>query len=82
MNEENAYSDLMTLEGDKGSTYRGRLLCSISSTDKANPKSLTNDIPVDILSNTGPNLRVKTYRLVLAIYDGIDLPDMPQYKKY
>ncbi len=31
LNSENDYSALMTLEGEKGSTYRGRLLCSIES---------------------------------------------------
>jgi hypothetical protein len=72
----------MTLQGEKGSTYRGRLLYSIETMDAENPKTLTNDIKVDILSSSGPNIPVKSYRLVVALYEGIDLPELQNYKKY
>ena len=39
LNEENDYADLMTKYGEKGSTYRGRFMYSVSTMDEENPKS-------------------------------------------
>jgi C2 domain/FerI (NUC094) domain len=72
---DETYADLMSLYGDKGSTYRGRLLCSVETLDSDNPMTKTVDIPVKdgVLTNTIP---VKAYSLKIALYEGIELPEL------
>ena len=67
--ENKEYADLMTLHGDKGSTYRGRLLQMIETCDSDNPKTKTRDLKYDIQTNPSPNVRVKSYLLKLALYE-------------
>jgi hypothetical protein len=68
------YADLMTLQGEKGSTYRGRMLYSIETQNSENPRTIRKDLKFDVRSNPSPNVRVKSYILKLALYEGVELP--------
>jgi len=76
---KNEYADLMTLQGDKGSTYRGRLLYSLSTEDSENPKTKTRELKYDVRANRpSPNVKVKSYMLKVALYQGVELPNKAQ----
>jgi hypothetical protein len=70
---------MMTKFGDKGTTYRGRLLYSVTTHDDENPKSGTKDLKFSFPSNPSPSIPEKTYRLKMALYEGIELPDLDSY---
>lgn len=73
------YADLMTKYGDKGSTYRGRYLYSISSYNEENPKSGIKDLKFSFPSHPSPNVKEKGYLLKIALYEGIELPDFDEF---
>jgi len=70
----------MTKYGEKGSTYRGRLLYSIETHDDENPKSATTDLTFTFPRNPEPSTPEKTYIIKCALYEGIELPD--NFKEY
>lgn len=69
----------MTKFGDKGSTYRGRFLYSISTNNEENPKSGTTDIQFSFPSKPSPNPKEKGYLLKVALYEGVELPEMEEF---
>ena len=68
----------MTKFGDKGSTYRGRILYSVSTQNHENPKSGTTDLKFSFPANPSPNPVEKAYFLKIALYEGIELPDVDE----
>ena len=76
LHAEDAYADLMTKFGDKGSHYRGRFLYGVTTHDEENPKSCTNDIKFSFPSHPSPNVKEKAYLLKVALYEGIELPEL------
>jgi len=78
MNEESDYADLMTKFGEKGSTYRGRFLYSVTTADDENPKSGTKDLTFKFPSHPSPSVREKAYLLKVALYEGVELPDVEE----
>ncbi len=69
----------MTKFGDKGSTYRGRLLYSINSHDEEAPKAFTKDLKFSFPSHPSPSVVEKAYRLKIALYEGVELPDFDTF---
>lgn len=65
----------MTKFGDKGSTYRGRVLYSVMSMDDENPKVGVKDLKFSFPAHPSPNPREKTYCLKIALYEGVELPE-------
>ena len=76
---EGEHADLMTKFGDKGSTYRGRMLFSISSQDHENPKTGTADLKFTFPSNPQPSLPKKGYLFKMALYEGVELPEFDEF---
>jgi hypothetical protein len=72
----------MTLNGDKGSHYRGRLLVSINTSDSDNPKTKIRDLKFDVTTNPSPNVKVKSYLLKIALYEGLEIPELKKYSDY
>lgn len=75
---EGDYADLMTNVGEKGSYYRGRFLYSITTADEDKPKSCTKDLKFSFPSKPSPNPKEKAYLLKIALYEGIELPDLEE----
>ena len=73
------YADLMTKFGDKGSTYRGRILYNISSHDEEKPRSGTKDLKFSFPQNPVPYPKEKAYLLKVALYEGVELPEFEQF---
>lgn len=65
----------MTKFGDKGSTYRGRILYGVTTMDHENPKTAVTDLKFSFPSNPSPNPKEKAYCLKMALYEGIELPE-------
>jgi hypothetical protein len=76
---EGEYADLMTKYEDKGSTYRGRLLYSVTTHDEENPKSTSTDLKFSFPSNPAPYPKEKAYLLKVALYEGIELPEFEEF---
>lgn len=79
---DNEYADLMTLHGDKGSTYRGRLLYKVSTKDDENPRTFTKELKFDLAMNPSPAVPVKSYLLKVALYEAVELPELSHYHSY
>lgn len=74
------YADLMTLQGaEKGSTYRGRLLYTVETKDSDNPLTGTRELH-SVHNVTDETVRVKLYLLKVALYEGVELPEL--FKNY
>jgi hypothetical protein len=69
----------MTKFGEKGSTYRGRFLYTVISADDENPKSGTKDLKFKFPSNPSPSVKEKAYLLKVALYEGVELPDLDEF---
>lgn len=76
---EGEVADMMTQYGDKGSTYRGRILYSVTTHDQENPKSGTKDLKFSFPANPSPSVVEKGYRLKIALYEGVELPEFEQF---
>ena len=76
---EGDVADMMTKFGDKGSTYRGRVLYSVTTHDEENPKCYTKDLKFSFPSNPSPSVSERAYRLKIALYEGIELPDFENF---
>jgi len=68
----------MTKFGDKGSTYRGRFLYSVQTHNEENPKSGTKDLKFSFPSHPSPNVKEKAYKLKIALYEGVELPEFDE----
>jgi hypothetical protein len=68
----------MTKFGEKGSHYRGRFLYSAITMEHENPKSGTNDLKFSFPSKPVPNPVEKSYRLKIALYEAIELPEIEE----
>lgn len=76
---EGPVADMMTKFGDKGSAYRGRVLYSVTTHDDENPKCQTKDLKFNFPANPSPSIPEKTYRLKIALYEGVELPDFDSF---
>jgi len=73
---EGEYADIMTKFGDKGSTYRGRVLYGVTTHDEEKAKSEVTDLVYSFPSNPAPNPQEKQYMIKVALYEGVELPDV------
>jgi hypothetical protein len=55
-------------------------LYSLSTEDSENPKTKTRELKYDIRANKpSPNVKVKSYMLKVALYQGVELPSKSQF---
>ncbi|EGR29640.1 hypothetical protein IMG5_151880 [Ichthyophthirius multifiliis] len=70
------HADLMNFYGSTlGSHYRGRLLYSVTSYNKNNPKTILRNLNFSFPDNPIPQTTIRTYILWIDILEGNEIPE-------